>query len=163
MNAYVVDTNVAIAANEINCPQASPTCVLKCVAALEEARNGIVCIDNFYHIMQEYMNNLSLAGQPGVGDFFMKWIFDNQGNPDHCEMVEVTPLNGNPKGFEEFPDDEGLADFDLSDRKFVVVALKSQYAPPILNATDSDWWHARDALNQVGVQVRFLCPEQFNE
>ena len=63
------------------------------------------------------------------------------------------------RGFAEFPADEQLAKFDPSDRKFVAVALAADDAPPILNASDTDWWLARDALGAHGLTVKFLCPE----
>jgi hypothetical protein len=58
-----------------------------------------------------------------------------------------------------FPEDESLSKFDLSDRKFVAVALVHPEHPPILNASDSDWSHFKTALAAYGVQVEFLCPE----
>ena len=63
--------------------------------------------------------------------------------------------------FEEYPDDDApaLAKFDRDDRKFVAVALASGTFPDIINATDTDWWAPRRALQQLGVRVRFLCPD----
>ena len=62
-------------------------------------------------------------------------------------------------GFEEFPNDPRLSNFDSDDRKFVAVALASQSDPQVLNATDTDWWAHRKALEENGVDVVFLCPE----
>ena len=61
--------------------------------------------------------------------------------------------------FVEFPEDQRLADFDRDDRKFVAVALASGASPPIVNATDTDWWEHRDALSEHSVNVRFLCTD----
>ncbi|HSU82609.1 MAG TPA: hypothetical protein VLR69_09330, partial [Thermoanaerobaculia bacterium] len=55
--------------------------------------------------------------------------------------------------------DPDLAAFDPSDRKFVAVAVASGEQPEILNASDTDWWHHREALSRHGVEVRFLCPQ----
>jgi hypothetical protein len=97
-------------------------------------------------------------GQPGVGDAFLKWVLTNQANPQRCEVVELRlDDQGNCT---DFPHDEALAGFDLSDRKFVAVALAHPNHPPILNASDTDWWHYRQALAGYGVEVDFLCPEE---
>jgi hypothetical protein len=104
---------------------------------------------------------LSLSGQPGMGDAFFKWVFQNQANSQVCETVEIHPRKGSDTDFEEFPKDPALAGFDPSDRKFVAVARTSARRPPILNAVDSDWWDFREPLRRNGVEVRFLCPEQF--
>ncbi len=162
MNAYVIDSNVPIVANG-NSPQALPDCVLACTDALDRARNGIICLDDECRIVQEYMNNLSMSGQPGAGDAFMKWIFLNQANPGRCETVRITPTNHEHEheDYSEFPDDPDLRKFDPSDRKFVAVAVASQHTPSILNAVDSDWRHARGALDRNGIQVEFLCANQF--
>ena len=162
MNAYVIDTNVPIVANGKS-QQASPDCVLACTDALDRSRNGMICLDDKYRIVQEYMNNLRMSGQPGAGDAVMKWVFQNQANPGRCETVRITPTNRERENYSEFPDDPDLREFDPSDRKFVAVAVASQHRPRILNAVDSDWWHARDALHRNDIQVEFLCADQFTD
>ena len=59
----------------------------------------------------------------------------------------------------EFPDDEDLKKFDMSDRKFVAVAIKSEFNAIIFNATDSDWWNYKKAFKKHGIEIKFLCPE----
>ena len=62
--------------------------------------------------------------------------------------------------FEEYPDDDpALSSFDRDDRKFVAVAFASGTSPDIVNATDTDWWPPRYALQEQGIRVRFLCPD----
>jgi len=121
-------------------------------------RQCLIALDDEMHILQEYSNNLSISGQPGPGDFFMQWVWDNQANPQHCEKVHITPKDEGGEDYEEFPQDPELGGFDRSDRKFVAVARASAYAPRILNATDTDWWHYRAILARHGVVVEFLCP-----
>ena len=87
----------------------------------------------------------------------MKWVFDNQANPAHCETVAITRTADDFENFAEFPDDPELALFDFSDRKFVAVALCSEHSPSVLNAVDSDWAHASEALERNGVKIEFLC------
>ncbi|NQT36797.1 MAG: hypothetical protein HQ581_04875 [Planctomycetes bacterium] len=161
MSAFVVDTNVAVVANGKS-PQAGPQCVLACIEALRTAIDEIVVLDDRRRILREYMGNL-MAGQPGAGNMFMKWVFVNQAVPSRCELVPLTPRSTDPEDFSEFPDGEALSGFDRSDRKFVAVALASQNSPKILNAVDSDWWDFRVQLAEHGVRVSFLCPGQFDE
>jgi hypothetical protein len=156
--AVVIDTNVLQVANG-NAPQADPTCVLATIDRLESVRrHEIVCLDISELILQEYIaQRFSFAGQPGAGDAFFKWIFDNQANQQHCEQVLITPRHDDHTNFDEFPDDPALAGFDRSDRKFVAVALASSNNPTVLNAVDSDWRLFGDALAANGVTVEELC------
>ena len=160
MNAFVIDTNVAIVANG-KTPQAGRACELACIRVLVELRRtGIVVLDMGMQILSEYMKRLSMSGQPGLGDAFMKWVWQVQADSSHCELVMISPHE--QRGFVEFPDDQALNDFDRDDRKFVAVALTSSKHPSVLNAVDSDWWVYRDSLRRNGVAIRFLCPEQFS-
>lgn len=158
MKAAVVDTNVPIVANGA-ANHATPDCVLRCVDRLEEVRKKqLVLLDDGLHILSEYMKHLSLSGQPGMGDFFMKWVWLNQATPRHCLRVHIAAQEGSDD-FREFPQDPDLENFDRADRKFVAVALVSGLGPSILNATDTDWWDYREPLRRNGVTVDFICPE----
>jgi hypothetical protein len=159
MAAFVVDTNVPVVANGKS--HADPGCVIACLDALSGVRsNGIIVLDDAMQILHEYMKNLSLAGEPGAGDAFMKWVWSVQADENHCEQVSLTPRYGHgADDFEEFPDDPGLAAFDRSDRKFVAAARASVKDPIILNAVDSDWAESHAALERSGLTVRFLCPQ----
>ena len=153
----VIDTNVAAVANR-KTEQASPSCILNCVSRLRQVQNECrVLLDNRNLIFREYQNLLNFSGQPGLGDAFFKWLFDNQANPEHCRMITVN-LHAD-RGFEEFPDDPILAGFDHDDRKFVAVAQASGANSTILNASDTDWWDYRRELSRHGIQVDFICPE----
>lgn len=159
MNSWVViDTNVAVVANGKH-ELAGPTCVLDCIGALKKARTQIIVIDDDFHILKEYRRNLSPSGQPGAGDAFFKWLWENQSNLRRCLKVNIVPIPGGKENFSEFPNDPDLDGFDPSDRKFVSVALASDRQPPILNASDTDWWQYRDALGRNGIQIDFICPE----
>jgi len=159
MKSVVVDTNVGLVANG-KAEQASPECVLTCIDRLERIREKEkVLLDDGMYILHEYMSNLSMSGQPGMGDAFMKWVWENQANPGHCLQIHITPKEPGSDDFEEFPNDPNLRDFDMSDRKFVAVCIASGLNPPILNASDKDWWEYRKPLERNGVQIDFLCPE----
>ncbi len=158
MASVVVDTNVALAANG-EAEHTDPKCVLRCLQELKATRNERqVLLDDAGLIMQEYLKQKPHGLPRGAGDAFLIWVHDNQANPANVRTVPVTPLDDDPRGFAEFPDDGDLIDFDPDDRKFVAVALASGDVPPILNATDTDWWIHRTALARNGVRVEFLCP-----
>lgn len=154
----VVDTNVPLTANEE--ADATPDCVFECIKALQYImEDGHIVLDETWLIVKEYMNKLSSTGQPGIGDMFLKWVLTNQSNPTRCTCVPITPTDDH-LSFEEFPDHPDLADFDISDRKFVAVSVAHGEYPPILQALDSKWWGWKDALDDCGICVRFLCPEE---
>ena len=152
----VVDTNVPIVANG-NSPQAGEDLVEMCIdALLTITKEGGLVIDSDGRIFEEYRWNLSLSGQPGTGDLFMKWVHDHQWQPEFCERRDITCLDEVEQKFAEFPDAAGLEDFDRSDRKFVAVANAGDEKRPILEAVDFKWWGWREALTAVGIQVVFL-------
>ena len=156
----VVDTNVAVVANNKG-SSAGPACIRACTQALDElTRSGRIAIDDSWRIIREYQQNLSDRGQPGAGNVFLKWLLTNRKNPQRCIQVPITPTDGNGEDYVEFPHDPALVDFDPADRKFVAVAVASDGPAPILQAVDRPWWHAREALSEAGVAIAFLCQEE---
>lgn len=152
----LVDTNVAIVANGKS-EQANDSLVEQCIdALLEVTQNGGLVVDDGDRIVGEYRQNLSLSGQPGTGDLFMKWVHDHQWNADWCEQRTINCLNEDEQSFSEFPNTEALQDFDRSDRKFVAVANAAEPKHPIIEAVDFKWWGWKAALAEVGIQVVFL-------
>lgn len=156
----MIDTNVPVVANAKGYEEDSK-CIRQCVDALERARKSIILLDDRHRILNEYLANLSLKGQPGAGDAFFRWLWDNQVNRRHCRTVTLTPKSENSQDFEEFPREPSLAAFDYSDRKFVAVACASDKKARVLEATDSGWWEHREQLRGSGVSVDFLCPWRF--
>jgi hypothetical protein len=155
----VVDTNVPVLANE-RAPDVFQ-CAAACASALHEiTRTGLLVIDEGGFIFGEYKTYLSFAGQPGAGDYFFKWLSDNRYKPDRVSRVTLVEDPARPGEFAAFPADPALAAFDRSDRKFVAAVLTHPERPPVLNATDSDWWDYRDALRPHGVTIRFVCGEE---
>ena len=75
--------------------------------------------------------------------------------------VSLTP--DSVRTFAEFPADPRLAGFHDDDRKFVAVSVRHPGRPPILQALDSEWWGHREALDDNGVTVDFLCPDDIEE
>lgn len=158
---FLVDTNVPKTANltldPARIPQELIGCVSACVEAIDHVINkGGLVIDAGDEIFDEYRHQLSLEGQPGIGDKFIKWVHDNRWNFPDADRVTITK---NGESYDEFPDHDGLINFDNSDRKFVAVANTHPAKPMILQATDSKWWGWQIALAEVGVTVHFLCPD----
>ncbi len=155
---YVIDTNVLVAANG-HATHLSGNEELICINFLSQVIQNQDCIswDSSMLIYKEYNTKCNHSGNSGVGDKFFRWLFQNQGVTSICEFVEITE---NGETFEEFPDDLELHGFDISDRKFVAVAIKSNFKPMIVNATDFDWHEYREPLSKY-VQVHQICPHIF--
>jgi len=109
MSAFVVDVNVAIAANGTS-GQADTTCELACVKKLRHVKDNVIVIDDADRILAAYRWHLSMSGKPGVGDEFMNWVHQNKSTSSRCERVILT--EDPDRGFEEFPNDSDLAAFD---------------------------------------------------
>jgi len=156
----VVDTNVPKTANMATDPlkivDELTHCVLACVKAIEHViEKGGLVLDAGDEIFTEYRHQLSMKGQPGVGDQFLKWVHDNRWKFPSVDRVTITK---NEQSYNEFPNHQELNAFDPADRKFVAVANAHPEKPPILQATDSKWWGWKDALANVGIFVQFICP-----
>jgi hypothetical protein len=157
----LVDTNVAISANLATKPDPASivpdACISECVRQIQNiTKNGGLVVDAMGEIFDEYISNLSLSGQPGVGDTFAKWVHDHQWNPNKVDRVVITKHG---HSYDQFPDHEGLTQFDNADRKFIAVSNAHPEKPPVLQATDSKWWGWKDALAEVGITVHFLCAD----
>ena len=159
MMTVVADTNVAVVANALS-EQASEDCVETCAERLEEIMRGEVklVLDDDWQILGEYAQNLHFTGTD-VGDRFLQWVLRNWRNPERCDLIHITSVDGSENEFEEFPDDPALVDFDPDDRKFIAVACAHSERPPILQAVDSQWLDFRDALRENGVTVAFICED----
>ncbi len=157
----VVDTNVPKTANLSKKPASISDdlvfCVAQCVNSIENIiKKGGLVIDDGDEIFNEYRRQLSMSGQPGIGDKFLKWVYDCRFGFPSSDRVSITKIGDS---YGEFPDHDGLSNFDISDRKFVAVANAHADKPPILEATDSKWWGLKEALKESGIIVNFLCPD----
>ncbi len=164
MSAMVVDTNVVLVANGQHA-DVSPECVSACVVALQSVmRSGKLVLDDGFQILLEYQNKTQPKKGNRPGDAFVKWALNNRSND---RVVMGVPLVAHEKrGFESFPDDAELVNFDAPDRKFVAVSAAHCDKPPIAQAADSKWLDWAPALQRHGVNVEFLCPtdiQRFHE
>lgn len=152
----VVDTNVLLVANDQH-SDVSPGCVIACVEVLEHLRkSGCVVIDDGYEILTEYSQKTKPNTGNRVGDAFLKWLFQNSGNTRQVAHVHIEKHI--ERGYNEFPDDADLNDFDHADRKFVAVAAAHPKRPPILQGSDSKWTEWSVRLSAHRINVEFLCP-----
>ena len=153
MTAYVVDTNVAIAANGRD-THADLTCQLDCIEKLETiCREAVIVLDEGDLIFEEYRDHLHFKVAPGTGDKFFKHVYDHKYGESRVKRVPITPCSDDLRGYQELPENE----FDPSDRKFLAVAVVAK--AEILNATDSDWSEQDTLTSDLGVSVRQLCPQ----
>ena len=129
-----------------------------------ESVDLVVVLDDEGRIFEEYWGrkrtksrkSLNLSGQPGPGNVFFKWLFDNQFNPARCERRMIHCTDETNQTFTEFPNLPELNNFDLSDRKFVAVANAGTPKRPILEYGDSKWFGWKEGLLKAGIQVVFL-------
>lgn len=151
----VIDTNVILVANGQH-GEVSPECIAACALRLQTiVHSGRLAIDDAYRILNEYQNKTRANRGKGPGDAFVKWALQNNVNAQRCDRVAIE--HHDERGFESFPNDERLVNFDPPDRKFVAVASAHPQHPPILEAVDSKWLDWAPALNDYGVRVDFLC------
>ena len=150
--SFVVDTNVAMVANGRE-THAEADCRLTCVERLRSlAAQEVVSIDDRGLILEEYKRRLNFSGMPGVGDAFLKHVFNSQYHDKRVQRVPVTPSEDDRRGFEELPENT----LDRSDRKFLAVAVVASAV--VLNATDSDWREQQALMDCLEVELTQLCP-----
>ena len=155
----IIDTNVILVANGQH-DDASFDCVAACALRLKSAMNDRIALDDDFEILLEYQNKTQPKKGNGPGDAFVKWALQNNANTKHCDRV---PLQKHAKrGYESFPDDERLVNFDPPDRKFVAVAAAHDEHPPIAQAVDSKWVDWAPLLADHGITVEFVCPNDIH-
>jgi len=153
----VIDTNVLLVANGQH-DDVSLNCMIECVRRLQAMqKSGITVIDDGFRILGEYQNKTYPNQPKGVGDVFLKWLLQNQSNAARVELVALTETANNC--FLEFPDPSLEPNFDVPDRKFAAVANAHPHKPPVWQAADCKWLDWWPSLQEKGVKVDFLCPD----
>lgn len=151
----IIDTNVLLVANRQHAG-VSEACIVSCAKRLAAVMaNGRVAVDDGYLIIKEYQKKTQPQVGKRPGDAFVKWLLRNNANPSRCDRV--TLVEHRERGFESFPDDDRLANFDRADRKFVAVAAAHADRPAIVQAADSKWLGWASALEDHGIFVEFIC------
>lgn len=158
MKRDVVDTNVLVVAEGGQTHAAAPCREVAAQELLRIRDSRSLVLDTSGHILTEYRGVLGDgAGEPGPGRLFFIWVVSSG---DH-KLVEIEPHP--QRDFAAFPTDSRLHAFDRDDRKFVAAAVASgKTRTRIVNAVDSDYSLHREAFEDVGVEVRELCPEELS-
>ncbi len=155
MSVAVVDTNVVLVANGQHA-DVSRTCVATCAVELQNImQSGRLALDDQFRILGEYLHKTQPKKGNRPGDAFVKWALQNRVNVMRVDSVTLQAHD--TRGFESFPNDAELANFDDPDRKFVAVANAHPAKPPVLQAADSKWLDWAPALARHDVAVEFLC------
>ncbi|MCY3952913.1 MAG: PIN domain-containing protein [bacterium] len=151
----VIDTNVLVVANGRD-THACRECRLATIEALRSVMvSSALILDAGRRILDEYRKHCDHSGRPEVGDEFFRWAFDHA-----AALCSVKLTENEERGFDEFPDDPALAQFDRDDRVFVAVSVAAGIDNVILNAVDSDYQLHRGGLDTAGVVVKELCPSE---
>lgn len=154
----IIDTNVLLIANGSH-QDVSDACMKKCIERLvHQKEQGITVIDDCFHILREYQKKTYPNQPKGIGDVFLKWLLQNQRNLAHVEQVTITEIEENR--YSEFPNEELETLFDPPDRKFAAVSNAHPQKPPILQAADCKWLDWWESLENHGIAVDFLCPDE---
>ena len=166
MTFAVVDENVPIVANDaarlagrlkLISPQADDACRLATIERLQMLiRGGVILIDDYGIVLGKYRDKLSSKGQPGIGDAFLRHIWDNSWNPK--KVLQLAIEREKSGEFTAFPDDPDLETFDKDDRIFVALARTAPKKAIIVNAVDSDYRDHSIALTRFGIEIEELCP-----
>lgn len=164
MKYHIIDTNVLMVANEGDRPeQADEACVLKCIERLQEIRVAVtekkqrVVLED--RILSEYYQTLQSSREPSVGHEFYKWLMQVAWNHECVDRVAITCRDEANQVFDEFPNHQALANFDVSDRKFVATSHAHPEKPPILQAVDVKWKGWESAWMDCGIHLEWVCPK----
>jgi len=161
----VVDENVLVVANDLtketlglatSFPDASEDCRISCAEYLHDiVKNGRIILDSDSEYFDKYRSHASLSGQPGVGDVFLRMVYERGYVTSWA--TRITIRNGDdyllPDSFKSSP-------FDNDDYLWVAGAYNSTSPSEIANACDSDYDECVDDLNAIGVRVNQLCAGQ---
>jgi hypothetical protein len=152
----VVDTNVLVVAEGRQTHAAAPCRETSAQELLRIRDTRSLVLDTSWQILGEYQGSLTdCAGEPGPGQLFYNWAVSTG---DHRSVnIASHPL----RGFKAFPSDPRLETFDRDDRKFVAATIVSgKTRTRIVNAVDSDYSHHRKVLEEVGIVVQEICPDE---
>jgi hypothetical protein len=153
----IVDTNVVLVSNGQH-SDVSPDCIAICAQRLQAIMDRErIALDDCFEILNEYQTKTRPKHPKGPGDVFVKWALRMTANQNKCDLVPIQKHPG--RGYESFPDDERVGNFDPADRKFIAVAAAHPKRPPILQATDSKWLDTAPFLKDHQIETKFLCPK----
>ena len=160
---YIIDTNVPKMAANVNAQnKLDAKCSYECLTFINRlisSNDTIVVLDSPGEIFREYRNNLSSGGQDTVATIFFNWVCRNLTCRENSLVEQQYITVTGDREYAEFPDSPSLNGFDISDRKFIALANAHPEHPQIVEASDSLWWGFKDALNDLGIHIYFLCED----
>lgn len=160
--ADIFDENVLIVANDLSrasqgievlCPEASDHCRLACAERLQiAAATGGVGLDDGTEYFDKYRSHCAFEGQPGVGDAFLRVVFE-RGYTEWAERIRIRDESN------EFllPAAILSSKFDPDDFLWLAGVLNAKSPSQIVNAVDSDYREHAALLAAHGIEVDELC------
>ena len=158
----VVDENVLVVANDLTrlsrgliaiSPQVSGECQLACVTFIEELMtNDTIVIDDGTLFLEKYKSHCSFSGQPGIGDAFLRAVFERGYSNDW--VTRVTIVDG--EGF-RLPAAFLGCGFDNDDMLWIAAAFNGPLDTMVANACDSDYQDFEATIAGIGVAVLEIC------
>ena len=149
----VIDTNVIATANG-HASHVDAACQLACIESLENtSKSEVTLLDDTGKIMSEYGPYVSHRGEPGPGDAFFVFIFNNQHDEDLVRKVPIRPNTDASRGYDELPSNN----LKIGDRTILATAVSGN--GEIHNATDSDWAENASTLEELNVRIKQVCPK----
>jgi len=111
----------------------------------------VVLLDDGDIVFKYYRRKASMSGQPGTGDLFLRELYQAAygGRTVRRVKLSAAPTFGLPLDFT-------TSGFDIDDMIYVALA-RAASPSEIVNAADSDYREAANALNNLGVAIRELC------
>ena len=155
MAEYIVDTNVPLIAQDH--AHMLPSCGEACSKFMQElfAGNYTLVLDEDDHILSEYKGRMAQSTQNTFGKQFLIWIYTNQWDVNKVKKVTISHTGAG--NYNEVPQSLIDCEFDISDRKFVAVAVANNFSAPIVQSADSKWIGWLPTLVVERVIVHFLC------
>lgn len=164
-----MDTNVPLAATSGRSEQVTPLCQQTCLRLIRDILNGeiVLIIDDIGEAVAEYRQQMYPDPNPSapLASQFMMYVFNHQFDEKRVRRAKL--VKDAIGAYTTYPDDDELARFDASDKKWVAIHLSfkrdQQQDAPIVNATDSDWLHFEAALKRLNVTVELICRDILNQ
>lgn len=161
----VFDENVLVVANDLSRISAglepisdgtSDDCRVKCAERLMKAiRTGKVVLDAGSEYFDKYRAHCSMQGQPGVGDAFVRLVYE-RGYTDWAQRVEIRTGDGTIR----LPPEITGSGFDNDDYLWIAGALNCPKKACVVNAVDADYHEHAELLNNNGLIVDQLCSNE---
>jgi hypothetical protein len=153
MKNGIIETNIFAGANGI-ADHLSEEEKNECILFISKyIKDSITYIDTSNAMFSEYKKYCSFSGKPNIGDYFFKWLWDNQNNKQKCTRVEIHPLDDKYFDFRELAQYKKLKKFDKSDKKFIAVCIAAEKVPTIYNACDSDWDEYKEVFDEYDITI----------